>query len=262
MYKVLAVILIISGIFACKKSSNSSPVATRPDSILAKYMITDMRLNTSAKPPGTAYFIYNGTTLLERMGGFIPLANGSGFAWKYIKDMYDTLQYETNRLIIETKPPLGSFNLIPDKRIITLENGLMKTSVMYVANAINDTTVYFYGQANKISKTERYFGRGKELKTFEFNSQGNLEKVTTTLYDRFSDVVNTTILETFSNYDQVSNPLKNFWMWDDIFYRTLSNNNFAKYNYARTVSDNSQVQTAESIVPLQYDANGQVTYSR
>lgn len=45
---------------------------------------------------------------------------------------------------------------------------------------------------------------------------------------------NWTAEESFLHYDTRPNPLKGYWMWDDLYYRSLSTNNFAKYEFMKT----------------------------
>lgn len=102
---------------------------------------------------------------------------------------------------------------------------------------MHDSLVYVYSGSSKIKQIINYsvyeyqsekHAYKRSVKDFFFNASGNLEKVETRqlLDDGF---VIKMITETFGNYDMAQNPFQGLFMFDDTFYRSLSENNFRKY---------------------------------
>lgn len=102
---------------------------------------------------------------------------------------------------------------------------------------MHDSLVYVYSGSSKIKQIVNYsvyeyqsekYAYKRSVKDFFFNASGNLEKVETRqlLDDGF---VIKMITETFGNYDMAQNPFQGLFMFDDTFYRSLSENNFRKY---------------------------------
>ncbi|MET6999921.1 hypothetical protein [Chitinophaga defluvii] len=260
---VLIAVLLVA---ACRKSNTPPPPDNiiRPDSVFAMYLLPDMRTASLFSTIGTAYFTYNGNQIIKRAGGALPIA-GTGYPIIATKQVFDTLLYDNNKITIITKARIDGITISPAEKVILLENGKMKQKILYSNNPdrpSNDTSFYFYGPDNRVAKVERYYGLGKELRLFTFNDKGNLQEVISTFYDRHSTAVNITVTENFSDYDNAVNTLKNYWMWSDFYYRSLSNNNFAKYSFTQVNADNTQHSNGTSNMTLHYDSNGWVDFSK
>jgi len=264
LFTLLAVLLVT----ACRKSNTSAPPpdnVIRPDSVFGMYLLPDVRTASRFTTFGTAYFMYDGNKIIRREGGRVPIVGGGGVSPFTTKQVFDTLQYDNNKITIITQARVDGITVVPTRIEIALENGRMKQKILFSNSPDqpnNDTTFYFYGQDSRINKIERYYGSGKELRQFAFDSKGNLQQVISTFHNRHSTVVNITLTETFSNYDQATNTLKNYWLWNDFYYRSLSANNYAKYSFIQTNADHTQVSVGESNMPLHYDSNGWIDFSK
>jgi hypothetical protein len=83
---------------------------------------------------------------------------------------------------------------------------------------------------------------------------GNLTRVEGTQTDVFNN--RSTTLELFSEYDAAPNPTKGLRIFDEVFYRSLSKNNFRKYSYEGRNSAGYVFATRNSSWELTYDNEG------
>jgi hypothetical protein len=118
-----------------------------------------------------------------------------------------------------------------------------------------DTIFYYYDSQNRIKTTEQHFEWTIVTKTYTFDATGNLTKISRVRKYRDGEVITTTE-ETFGGYDDRPNPLKGLCLWQDYFYRSLSDNNFTTYTYTSGVTEETMNWT------LVYDSNGNVDYSK
>lgn len=239
MYKQLTLSILIAGsLIACRKKSGVSPQDLPPatDSIQGKYMIFDA--GGIGYTPGTGsngYFSFQGNRISRRNGGFLPAPLSGAMSGPYSKDVYDTVIYQQNRIILETRTNVSGIIMPVNKRELILENGRIAKKI-YHSNISDhkDTALYFYAAGNRISRKEIRYSDRTQVQVFTFDAQGNLQKIKTTLQISGQTTPNWTAEESFFNYDTRPNPLKGYWMWDDLYYRSLSTNNFAKYEFMKT----------------------------
>lgn len=118
-----------------------------------------------------------------------------------------------------------------------------------------DTIFYYYDAQNRIKTTEQHFEWFVITKTYTFDAAGNLTKISGVKEYRDAEVATTTE-EIFGGYDNKPNPLKGLCLWQDYFYRSLSNNNFTSYTYISGSTEETKNWT------LFYDGNGKVDYSK
>ena len=68
------------------------------------------------------------------------------------------------------------------------------------------------------------------------------------------------IVEEFSNYDSTVNPLKNLVLFEETWYRSLTNNKFRKYERKEYDADNILTNYSFKNWTLIYDAFGKVKF--
>jgi len=107
-----------------------------------------------------------------------------------------------------------------------LEDSKMYDSLLYAYNG-NGKIKQIISYSVYQDQSEKFAYKRKAIDFF-FDASGNLEKVETRhlLDDGF---VIRMITETFGNYDTALNPFRGLFMFNDTFYRSLSENNFRTY---------------------------------
>ena len=258
----------ISAFIACKKSKTPTPADLPPtlDSARVYYMVTDARLsNTSIMGiTGDAHFTYENGRIIRRTGGHLPLPPAGVVPGPYTKEIYDVVQYHPDKIFMETRTELAGYN-IASKRELLLENGRLKKKI-YTDNRDNrkDTVMYLYDNNNRIQRREMRNAYETFIQVFSFDGNGNLQSVRSTSTPAGAGDPSVIIEETFQNYDNRPNPLKGYWMWDDMYYRSLSVNNFAKYNMRKTIANGTlggNSEARETVWQLRLDAKGNVDFS-
>jgi hypothetical protein len=116
-----------------------------------------------------------------------------------------------------------------------------------------DTTVFIYNTEGVLDSSITHGYRSNHFililtKKYAFDSIGNLIKV-----EGLSQA-NYVTEENFSGYDQAENPLINLTGLEDVFYRSLSRNNFADYSFKRTYFGSPHTW-AERHWDFEYDGN-------
>jgi|GEM_PF-2056482 len=269
-YLYLAVITIMA-LFSCGKSDNPRPETPPVDSLYYKFMIGNdysvspvtggsgpILLPGSANP--MAGFTYQAKKPVRRSGGILTIAGAGGYMYMFSPLVYDTVVYNGNHITITTHYNGTDLVMAPNQRDIELENGRIKWRAKG-----RDTVYYYYGSDNRITRTESRNTMVKKVRTFEFDSHGNLNKTTRTTTDLEDNTVTIQEEETFTGYDTKANPLKNLWQWDDLYYRSLSANNFTGYSYKENVFQNGKivsVNTQQTNITLYYTTNGQLDCTR
>lgn len=259
MKKLLAMMLATSVLYvACSDSDDVLP-RPKPASISAVYLMdkeTHTPLNVVG---GNSKFEYSGDKVIKRIGGFIAIPASSGFSWLYTEDIYDSVQYlNKNTIRIFTTDNFEELNVNPNEREITLEDGRMIrkiTATDLETGEGADTIFYHYDVQNRIERTEQHFEWTIITRTYTFDAAGNLTKISGVKKYRDGEVATTTE-EIFGGYDNKSNPLKGLCLWQDYFYRSLSNNNFTSYTYTSGSAEETKNWS------LVYDSNGNVDYSK
>lgn len=206
---------------------------------------------------------YNHQVEVIRRSGCV-LFNGDN---SFYNDFYEEVTYLPNHTIIELGTDLQG----------TYEHN--RKDIFYEGNQISkmirtrnrpgaeqrDTILFSYHPSgNLLSTIERqwleYTGQFALIGTFSkiyFFESGNLAKIEGE--NLYGAGLKLSILETFENFDNAPNPLKRMIIFDDIFYRALSKNNFTTYTYKET-DENGRAITSRSVKEFNYNENGIPTY--
>ena len=255
--------------FACKKNEITFNPGILPDSIHAQYFIKnhlyiyDPGNNFNAK----SKFEYYNSKIIKRSGAhlsspYIPIGD-------YTDKIYDSVIYSNNKIWLFSFNKLFNPYPQPKKWEIELEGNKMtrRVNLLYhpTGDIPQDTVLFFYDSNNRIKKIERHNSVPPDsyvyIRNFEFEND-NLVKISGT-YIHKPNTIRSTTEELFSMYDNAPNPLKNsnFFLWDDLYYRTLSKNNFAKYSFVRYDTSNNIMESWLTIIPFFYDEKGNVRYN-
>lgn len=211
-------------------------------------------------------FEYNASGVKKRSGSYLAIPGGYDYN-SYTDQVYDTVIYKgPQKLLLQSKNNLGSGVKNPNywEFDIDQERPLKRISFVYSGGSYfaADTAMYFYDGNKRIQKIEHHNTvQGNSYlytKTFYFNN-GNLERIDGVYLQQPNTIFYSTE-ERFSAYDQTSNPLKDLWLWDDLFYRSLSVNNFANYVYTRHDDKGNLLDSTNSTVLLHYKADGSISY--
>ncbi|RPD39006.1 hypothetical protein [Chitinophaga barathri] len=270
MLKRFLPLLILPFCFwACKKSGGARPSESGVDSLSLKYT---MGIPLAYIPGGTGvvippaggpskfYFTYVNGKVARRDGGYVPIATSSGWSYMYSLDVFEKVEYLKDSIIITQDDSRPDLEVMPFRRKLLIENGRLKTKIYYDERGPewNDTLLVSYGPNGKVSRTEKYNQNVRVVKTFSYSGAGNLEKILGASYFRSDGQQYGESTETFEGYDNKTNPLKNLWLWDETFYRSLSNNNFTKYESASM--NNGSLSRSSSSWTLVYDKQGNVQF--
>jgi hypothetical protein len=261
---VLILLFTAFAVMSCRKGKDT-PQDIIIDSISPAFFVKQTRPYATAEVlSGRSKFAYIDGKPVKRSGAVVSI-----FSFEVTDKVFDTVIYvNNNNLIIESRLNIGQ-NPAPYKWEVTLQNGLPVKRISYLYRVaeqqyiIADTTYYSYNTKNQIEKIESHSTvfpySYLHAKQFTFNAAGNLVKVNTT-YTRKPAQLQYTAVEELSMYDNAKNPLQRFWIWDDLYYRSVSANNFAKYNYVRYDQSNNPVEIKVQVIPLKYDANGSILF--
>lgn len=202
------------------------------------------------------------------IGGSVSINDGS---------FYEELTYNGNTVTILQKSSNPNNNVSENRRVLTIEAGKLtkktdfdeynekftETNYQYNADKIVSYSFYkkFYtGVMYLDSKSDIYYN---------VNSN-NVDSIVTknAEYDynlNFYVLNNNTLkrtVEIFSGFDQSSNPLKNLGIFDQLFYRSLSINNFKNYQL-KTYDENGNLDlaSAQKNWTFFYE-NGQINFDK
>jgi hypothetical protein len=179
------------------------------------------------------------------------------YPYSYCDCVADTFIYTANKTEVYRYMKNGGENLLVQTTTYLIDNDRinMITASRTNSNYTTDTTFLFYNTSGIIdsSLTYRYHEndlRRRLKKSFSFDGDGNLVKV------EGEDMSNYRTEEYFSGYDQEENPLKNLTGLEDVFYRTLSKNNFTDYTFKRIYYSSQPYDWSEKHWDFEYDGNG------
>ncbi len=228
------------------------------DEIEGKYLFTKEEHVSSSAVGGTAIFDFADNRPAKRAGGYLFFSGGS--TGRYVTGIYDTVEYlSPNNIVLTSKVNIEGVRVRLFKRIITVENGLVTKKITFDDLTVNnnaDTICYFYDERRKLKRTVQFFKWNTIERDYFFDSSGNLQNIKGVKKSRDDGFVFYTSEETLGGYDDRPNPLKGLSLWEDLLYRTLSNNNFTAYTYKSGTSE--EIRNFS----LAYGGNGNVDFSK
>jgi hypothetical protein len=206
----------------------------------------------------TVDIIYNGDKIVKRIGDLIAISPSTGYNYKYTDSIYDELTYFENSISIIKKTSYQGLSILPDERVIYLDDQDKMILEVFPTNSLFDSIYYSYdAKGLLIESKNKKGGYLIESSNFYYNSQKNLDSIIT--HDNLNENIK---VEIFSNYDNAYNPLKQLIIFKETFKRSLSKNNYLKYNMKLFNADNILIGSAEKTWTLNYDENGNPEFSR
>lgn len=188
---------------------------------------------------------------------------------------YDEINLNNNIMTIVTKH--NEFpNEIFYKKVLKMSNGRIDQAIVYQNDISstyqkNDTINYSYQDSKLVYILVK--NRGVKFKTnLSYSSYGNLENVSIKFGDwyygtdgfthyNFNENSAVRIKRNFSNYDKSENPLKSLMIFDETLYRSLSKNNYRKFEEYRYDENNEIIAYSNKEWILTYDENGNVNFT-
>jgi hypothetical protein len=203
--------------------------------------------------------------VIKRTGGFAQVPGYVGLYFIFSKDVYEEITYRRDAVTIDRKFSRAGFYDPYKKEIFFSDN---KISRIVVLNDQLRSIMYpYYNSSGLIYKTVETRWRirtqgdtlyiGTTVKDF-FYEGGNLVRVQGEDIGPFNSISTTT--ETFEDYDTAPNPTKPLIIFDEIFYRSLSANNFRKYSIEKRGSSGYNSSSATLSWQLRYDNSGVPLY--
>jgi hypothetical protein len=265
-------LLAVISLNACHKSSNN-PTDTiyKFDSIPRVNLtgLTNMTTGTGPTYPETFYYKYIGDKFSIRIGGFANFSYSGGYYSVFTPLRYDTVIYDAGSVrVVARSTGYGVLFGEVDTTLFAVSNNKLQTRIYYdpVVQSY-DTTFFYYSANQKLTRTVENFDGTAYEKIYDYSSSGNLETILGTISANSDGSLLYTSKETFGNYDSTRNPLKDYWLWDESFLRSLSENNFRSYQYVKVYARPGLLYTGTIVDSLnqtwnfQY-RNGLVDYSK
>ncbi len=215
---------------------------------------------------GIVEIIYdNNQRPIKRIGGLLPFSQQTGYNYMFTEDFYDELNYDQNKLTIISKlnPDLG-YTIPENKRVFTLNGNKIVSRLEFINDSHIDTLHYHYeaGKLVKIVSNCPVIGGEIYHRNFHYNQNENLDSIVTRDFkwdENDQPYIDYSSLnrrvEVFSNYDSSSNPTKNLMIFDELFYRSLSENNFSSYINIKYVESGEIENQEQRNWTLHYNEN-------
>lgn len=242
LLKLLSTISIIILFFSCSNDDNVN------EQFLEKYNKIYMhhQHSNSFSDNKNVFLQYANGKVVRKLENVFPV-EVTGHENVPINEMttegtiYEDVTYIGNEITIERDIDFQFYELAPNHIRYVLDNEGRIVKKIYFDNAIefevvvNDTIDYEYSDEGKLVKT--YTNRNSYIFSeadYYFNAQNNLDSIVRSSYYRDLNGVDVIYqgktVEVFSEYDTSYNPLQDLGIFDELFYRSLSANNYARYD--------------------------------
>lgn len=171
---------------------------------------------------------------VKRVGGLLPLPGSTGFNYTFSNNYSEEIAYGNNEISLTVKVSLPNYSDLL-KTIFKTENGKIVKKIN-IDPYVNDTIEYYYSN-DKIIKSVRKKQLPVSDTKYYYNSIGNIDSIVSRplRYDAVSQTWQVDLsnkiktVQTFKDYDNSLNPTKKLMMFEEIFYRSLSENNYRSY---------------------------------
>jgi len=199
--------------------------------------------------------------LWKRHGSTSVVISGTGFNLIFLPGLYSEVEQYGSELQVVTKSENLNYPQRPPRKYFLDGQGRVFKSITYNSNINHpsDTILYYYG-GNKLAYT---FHRNRNIlttKRFYFNHEGNLQETQTYAYDHEYNEILFTETETFGGYDRARNPLKELGLLEEVFLRSLSENNFSRYTRERRNYLGYVYETENRSWVFKYDEAGNIIF--
>lgn len=272
MRKIFATLLLGTMLLSCSRDDDQ----TNNDQTLDEPLITNVKIEmnkTGGWLPGTGLdfvFQYDGhNRVVKKTGNYRLLPSSTAFSGIFTPDIYTSLVYNNNKVTVKDFSSSPDFTIANDPIFYTVNdsNQILEKEVAGNTSDNNKKLLYKYQNNRLIEITTTYPNRLNSpsnpeniiytiIETFFYNTDGNLTK-TEAVSKQNGIESGITVVRTFENYDTSTNPTKRFALLEDYFYRSLSKNNFRKYNETHYYNGDPYNSTVVQWT-FSYDANGNI----
>jgi hypothetical protein len=267
--KKISFVLVAIFIIGCTNDEpNSENVINYMDISINEY---NFNLNEGSQynyTPNNIIFEKLNGNVVKRKGYPIVATSIPGSQNYFTYNIYDTIFKENNKITIFNKviPFNGITSIAPNKKEFFLNNdGKIIYKINYnqeYNNSDNDTVFFDYLDTKIIKTYSKNYGTKTKESNFYYNTNQNLDSIVTNFYSYDYQlnqmiVVPTYEVETFEQYDNVSNPFSSLTIFDDMFKRSLSKNNYKLHKITQYYP--FQVKYQKSLT-LYYDSMGNLIY--
>ena len=167
--------------------------------------------------------------LIRRNGGVLFMNSNRYFS----NNVYDSIIYKKDTIIIKNMVKENVNHGIP--KYLQKENKIIISNSGQFIEKLSSSgtkTQYYYNSKNQILKTIITIKFQNDVywtfsAVYSYNDNGNLISIKRTLNDGNNEE---TGFSEISNYDDSPNPFKDLLLFDDTFIRSLSINNFMKFD--------------------------------
>ena len=254
--------LLLLPLFVMSCSDDSNNTAAIPG--LTSYDFRNMHYYNGVMP-GDANRVtleYLGQRIIKRTGALKLIDQATGYNYFFSNEVSDTLTYNENQIVIEEGRVLPWYPEPQKRTAIILDSWkrmVQKINLTPFPVSI-DTTKFTYNSAGLLIKTSK--GKSNnyhEISSYDYNSDKNLVSIFTTNYYSATGIAYT-IRENFSNYDHAENPVKNLFLFNETFYRSLSRNNYMHYEMVQYDPDNNVMATDNRNWNIAHDSSGNIIF--
>ncbi|MBC31503.1 MAG: hypothetical protein CMH48_11740 [Muricauda sp.] len=210
-------------------------------------------------------FRNEGGQITKRTGGIYNpnVAPETGISYFYDDSISDEVIYDENKIIIEKLSNNPELDIPVFKRTFILDsnNNIIQKIIETSDPVKTDTLDFEYNLNGKISKILYKTLTIPKESSFYYNNNENLDSIVTVEYDEELDRTIKT-RERFENYDSAENPIKEFLIFEELFYRSLSKNNYSLYWFEvfTTTPSSSSFSSTYREWNLKYDADGNILF--
>lgn len=188
---------------------------------------------------------YQNNKVTKRIGEWLAIGPYSGYDYKFSKSLETHVNYTDKTASLTKVSKLDWYQYPNDTYVYTFNNQQISEATLTYKAKPNYTEKYVYVYENNQIKhidflvTDHYYTNDlKNRRDFYFNTKGNLDSLVyrEAEYNLYDEGIPPYIdykkkerkVITFSNYDQSQNPFQNLGVFTDLYYKSLSKNNFRK----------------------------------
>ncbi|WDF48218.1 hypothetical protein PQ459_07000 [Chryseobacterium sp. KACC 21268] len=237
--QIIFYLLILISILSCEKDRDENTESTETPQLYS-YHFRNMNFPDGVLASGNGLITIdydNKGRPIKRNNGLVRLPQASGFDFAFSSDVYDDLVYTNDDVAIKEKS-YSYPQLLSTTRHFKFENKKIVRRVNVGSNNIPVDTINYFYTHNKLSKAIRNYKKPTSETLYHYNSKGNLDSIVTRDlvynsanqsygYSPYYPKMRT--VEIFKDYDNSENPTKNLMIFDDVFNRSLSENNYRHY---------------------------------
>jgi len=207
----------------------------------------------------------NQNRIIKKNGNISPLPLSSGFEGILNEDLYTDFKYFENEVYLVNKiSPVYGLEIKENKTTLILDKKhriIQKISFDKQRTPERDTINYTYDSDSKLTSYIKTNLRGT-TRNFEkseiYYSSKNVDSIITISSKKVIHIPHiiyvTKKIEKFGDYDSAENPFRKLQLFEETFYRSLSNNNFAEYKEGSMyyVYTNNDLSKTPTLYPYDY----------